>query len=243
MGRQIVLAASRSESSEYLRSTWRQMLLATLPSNYLRLVNTDPLLDNETRADLQALYVPNGLRVIESLLLGRFAPGDIAVCYPDQLPQFVGPETRVVGLHAHNPLGITFATGEGEDCALDLFERAVRGGPLPRKVPARSPDPSVIPRLRHRSTFGVVEWRQGRSAAARLLSPRPTPCHARLRPRLPALLHSPAPRRQPAARPHPRHRAGAGDRGRRYHSGHHHRRPRCCARPGARLAAGHHVNC
>lgn len=224
MGRKIVLAASRSESSEYLRSTWRQMLLATLPSNYLRLVNTDPHLDNETRADGQALYVPNGLRVIESLLLGRFAPEDIAVCYPDQLAQFVGPETRVVGLHAHNPLGITFATdiyaqffgrsqqpmnaaefqhliehpalaahrnhfklivggpgawqlershkldpwhvdclvdGEGEDCALDLFERAVRGEPLPRKVSAHSPDPSVIPRLRHRSTFGVVEVTRG----------------------------------------------------------------------------------
>ncbi|HEY0460622.1 MAG TPA: radical SAM protein, partial [Pyrinomonadaceae bacterium] len=34
----------------------------------------------------------------------------IAVCYPDQLDLFVGEDTRVVGIHAHNPLGITFAT-------------------------------------------------------------------------------------------------------------------------------------
>lgn len=86
------------------------MLLATLPASYVRMVNTDPHLENPTRPDGQAVYVPNGLRVIESLLLQKFAPEDIAVCYPEQLDRFVGDETRVVGLHGHNPLGITFAT-------------------------------------------------------------------------------------------------------------------------------------
>ena len=33
-GKKIVLAASDSESSEYQRSIWRQMLLATLPSGF-----------------------------------------------------------------------------------------------------------------------------------------------------------------------------------------------------------------
>ena len=54
--------------------------------------------------------MPQGLRVVASLLAEKVAAEDIAVCYPDQLHLFVGPETRVVGLHAHNPLGITFAT-------------------------------------------------------------------------------------------------------------------------------------
>ncbi|MGH9468643.1 MAG: B12-binding domain-containing radical SAM protein [Terriglobales bacterium] len=200
------------------------MLLATLPARYIRLVNTDPHLDNETRPDGQAVYVPNGLRVIESLLLERFSPDDIAVCYPDQLDRFIGDDTRVVGLHAHNPLGITFATdiyshffgsqrlpvnaeefqrliehpalarhrhhfkllvggpgawqlerqhrldawhvdclvdGEAEDFALDLFERALRGESLPRKLSGHSPTPDAIPRTRHRSTFGVVEITRG----------------------------------------------------------------------------------
>src|SRR5215510_13441150 len=66
--------------------------------------------NNEIRPDGQAVAVPNGLRVVESLLLQKFAPEDIAVCYTDQLDLFVGPDTRVVGLHAHNPLGIAFAT-------------------------------------------------------------------------------------------------------------------------------------
>ncbi|HVE59808.1 MAG TPA: radical SAM protein [Pyrinomonadaceae bacterium] len=111
-GKKIVLAASTSESSEYMRSTWRQMLLGTLPSRYTRFpfYMVDVNWQNEVRDDGQAVAVPNGLRVVESILLEEFSPDDIAVCYPDQLDLFVGEDTRVIGVHAHNPLGITFAT-------------------------------------------------------------------------------------------------------------------------------------
>ncbi|HXE91132.1 MAG TPA: radical SAM protein [Terriglobales bacterium] len=223
-GKLIVLAASDSESSEYLRSTWRQMLLATLPYRYAKWMGTDWSLANELAADGQAKYVPHGLRVVEALLLKKFTPEQIAVCYPDQLELFVGSETRVVGVHAHNPLGITFATdiypmlygataepinayefrrmilhpaiwrhkehlkvivggpgswqiekknlqdewgvdclvdGEAEDAVLPLFEAAVRGEPLPRKVECHSPRLDHIPPIQHRSTFGVVEITRG----------------------------------------------------------------------------------
>ncbi len=225
-GKKIVLAASTSESSEYLRSTWRQMLLGTLPSRYTRFpfYMVDVKWENETRADGQAVAVPNGLRVVESILLEKFSPDDIAVCYPDQLDLFVGEDTLVVGIHAHNPLGITFATdvyvnfygtktepinaaefkrlitheaikkhkshlkvivggpgswqiekknlqdewgidcvveGEAEDLILDLFERAVRGESLPRKVLGKSPLMKNIPTTKNRSTFGVVEVTRG----------------------------------------------------------------------------------
>ena len=68
-----------------------------------------------------AKYVPHGLRIVEALLLRDFSTDDVAVCYADQLPQFIGEETRVIGVHAHNPLGITFATDVyagfyGRDC-------------------------------------------------------------------------------------------------------------------------------
>jgi hypothetical protein len=224
-GKKIVLAASDSESSEYMRSTWRQMLLATLPAKYAKALGTDISLRNEVAPNGQARYVPHGLRIVEALLLQKFAPEDIAVCYPGQLHLFVGTETRVVGIHAHNPLGITFATdiyahfyggahiepinaaefrklithpalrqhkshlkiivggpgswqiekkglqdewlvdtivdGEAEDVVLPLFEAAVRGEPLPRKVECKSPKLSAIPRIKHRSTFGVVEITRG----------------------------------------------------------------------------------
>lgn len=225
-GRKIVLAASASESSEYLSSAWRQMLLGTLPSRYSRFpfYMIDVNWQNEVREDGQAVAVPNGLRVVESILLQKFAPDDIAVCYPDQLDLFVGEDTRVIGIHAHNPLGITFATdvyvhfygkktepinaaefrrlithpaikkhknhlkvivggpgswqiekknlqdewdidtiveGEAEELVLDLFERAVRGEPLPRKVEGKSPRMESIPTTKNRSTFGVVEITRG----------------------------------------------------------------------------------
>ena len=35
----------------------------------------------------------------------------MVVCYPDQLPQFIGDRTRVVAVSTHNPLGTTFAAG------------------------------------------------------------------------------------------------------------------------------------
>lgn len=225
-GKKIVLAASTSESSEYLRSTWRQMLLGTLPARYSRFpyYMVDVSWKNETHADGQAVAVPNGLRVVESILREKFSEDDIAVCYPDQLDLFVGEDTKVVGAHAHNPLGITFATdvyvhfygretepinaaefkrlithpaikkhkdhlkvivggpgswqiekkhlqdefgidciveGEAEDLILDLFERAIRGESLPRKVEGKSPRMEDIPTTKNRSTFGVVEVTRG----------------------------------------------------------------------------------
>src|SRR5688500_1939498 len=64
-GRKIVLAASDSESSEYLRSNWRQMLLASLPARLTRFpfYMTDISLTNEVGPDGQARYVPHGLRI------------------------------------------------------------------------------------------------------------------------------------------------------------------------------------
>jgi radical SAM superfamily enzyme YgiQ (UPF0313 family) len=223
-GKKIVLAASTSESSEYLRSTWRQMLLATLPARYATLMSVDWATQTDTWPDGQAKYVPHGLRVVEALLHQHFPAEDIAVCYPDQLHLFVGDDTRVVGIHAHNPLGITFATdvyayfygatvepvnaeefrrlilhpvlrrhkphlkiivggpgswqiekkglqdewlidtlvdGESEDVVGSLFQAAVRGEPLPRRVEGHSPDTASIPRVKHRSTFGAVEITRG----------------------------------------------------------------------------------
>ncbi|MGH9541966.1 MAG: hypothetical protein ACRD2H_08800 [Terriglobales bacterium] len=110
-GKRVVLAASYSESSEHLRSTWRQMLLATLPMRYVNLIHTDINIAGELAPDGQARYVPHGLRVVEALLLERFAPDEIAVCYPGQFDRFIGDDTRAVGVHAHNPLGIAFAAG------------------------------------------------------------------------------------------------------------------------------------
>jgi len=223
-GKLIVLAASTSESTEYQRSTWRQMLLATLPQQYAKWMGTDWSTQVESNPDGSAKYVPNGLRVVEALLSQRFPASRIGVCYPDQLEKFIGDDTRVIGIHAHNPLGITFATdvyagffgrdcepinayefrrliqhpaiqrrrprlkviiggpgawqiehnnlvdewgvdcvvhGEAEEVVAPLFEAAVRGEAIPRRVECKSPSLESIPFGLNRSTFGVVEITRG----------------------------------------------------------------------------------
>lgn len=223
-GKRIVLVASTSESTEYRRSTWRQMLLATLPQNYAKWMGTDWSQEIELNGDGSAKYVPNGLRVIEALLQRHFGEPEVVVCYPDQLDLFVGDDTKVVGIHAHNPLGITFATdvyagfygrdcepinayefrrmilhpevqsrrpglkvivggpggwqiehkglvdqwgidcvvhGEAEESVIPLFEAAMRGETLPKRVECKSPKLESIPAGVNRSTFGVVEITRG----------------------------------------------------------------------------------
>jgi len=223
-GRKIVLAASTSESSEHAHSAWKQMLLATLPSRYASVFNVNWANEGEVWPDGRAKFVPNGLRVVEALLTERFGEENVVVCYADQLENFVGEDTRVVGIHAHNPLGITFATdvyayfygsdvepinaeefrrlilhpvlrqhkshlkiivggpgawqiekknlqdewmidclfdGESEEKVGDLFEAALRGEAIPRKVEGHSPKMESIPPLRHRSTYGGVEITRG----------------------------------------------------------------------------------
>ncbi len=68
------------------------------------------MLVNESWPDGRAKYVPNGLRMVETLLLREYSEADVVVCYLENLEKFVGPETKVVAIHAHNPLGISYAT-------------------------------------------------------------------------------------------------------------------------------------
>jgi len=65
----------------------------------------------EYNDDGSACYMPAGARALEASLLREFKASDIACCYPDDLHKFVGPNTRVVAISTHNPLGVTFAAG------------------------------------------------------------------------------------------------------------------------------------
>lgn len=105
-----VLAASSTEASEWNHSIWQQMLSATIPQKYSKTFFNEASFINESWPDGRAKYVPNGLRMVETLLLRDYAPEDVVVCYVDQLERFIGPETKVLAIHAHNPLGISYAT-------------------------------------------------------------------------------------------------------------------------------------
>ncbi|PYS48353.1 MAG: hypothetical protein DMF68_13340 [Acidobacteria bacterium] len=106
----IVLTASSTEASEYKHSIWQQMLSATVPHKYSKTFLNKVSFLNESWPDGRAKYVPNGLRMVETLLLREYSEDDVVTCYVDNLEKFIGPETKVIAIHAHNPLGISYAT-------------------------------------------------------------------------------------------------------------------------------------
>lgn len=106
----IVLTASNTEASEYKHSIWQQMLSATIPYKFSKTFINQDSLENESWPDGRAKYVPNGLRMVETLLLRDYDEQDVVTCYIENLEKFIGPETKVLAIHAHNPLGISYAT-------------------------------------------------------------------------------------------------------------------------------------
>ena len=63
------------------------------------------------KPDGQAKFAPYGLRKVESILLqGGFSPQDIAVVHPDDLQNFIGPETKVVGISSMDPTGMGYVS-------------------------------------------------------------------------------------------------------------------------------------
>jgi len=61
--------------------------------------------------DGSALFAPAGLRLLQKVLENEFGEHEVAVCYPNDLGQFIGQSTRVVAVSTHNPIGVTFASG------------------------------------------------------------------------------------------------------------------------------------
>ena len=111
-GKLIVLTAPLTESIDHA-GYFIQMSMASLPIWLEGILNKKypKWRDVERNDDGSARYMPAGLRVLEAALLRAFDPDDIAVCYPEDVDQFIGPDTRVVAISTHNPLGVTFAAG------------------------------------------------------------------------------------------------------------------------------------
>jgi radical SAM superfamily enzyme YgiQ (UPF0313 family) len=111
-GRLIVLSAPLTEAIDYA-GYFIQMAMASLP------IWMEPVLNSkypnwrgvERNPEGTACYMPAGLRLLQASLLREWRDEEIAVCYPDDLHQFIGPKTRVVAVSTHNPLGVTFAAG------------------------------------------------------------------------------------------------------------------------------------
>ena len=108
----IVLTAPLTESIDHA-GFFIQMSLASIPEWMEWVIDKKYPAWRQvpTMADGQAGTAPAGLRVLEAVLVRTFGESQVAVCYPEQLPDFIGESTRVVAVSTHNPLGTTFAAG------------------------------------------------------------------------------------------------------------------------------------
>src|SRR6202142_4739692 len=111
-GKLIVLPAPLTESIDHA-GYFIQMALASLPQ-WLEFVldrKYPKWREVEHNDDGSARYMPAGLRVLEKSLLRGYSADDVVACFPDDLDKFIGPNTRIVAVSTHNPLGVTFAAG------------------------------------------------------------------------------------------------------------------------------------
>lgn len=108
----IVLTAPLTESIDHA-GFFIQMSLASIPEWMEWVIDRKypAWRDVPLTGSRQAGTAPAGLRVLEAVLAREFGQDHVAVCYPEQLHEFVGDATRVVGVSTHNPLGTTFAAG------------------------------------------------------------------------------------------------------------------------------------
>ncbi len=111
-GKLIVLTAPLTEMIDHA-GYFIQMAMASLPIWMEGVINHKyPEWKKVKRfPDGSAHTAPAGLRVLENVMQREFGQDEVAVCYPDDLDNFIGPETRVVAVSTHNPLGVTFAAG------------------------------------------------------------------------------------------------------------------------------------
>ena len=111
-GKLIVLTAPLTETIDHA-GYFIQMAMASMPIWMEFVLNRKypNWRDVEYNGDGTARYMPAGVRLLEKSLLREFSREDMVACYPDDLEKFIGPNTRIVAVSTHNPLGVTFAAG------------------------------------------------------------------------------------------------------------------------------------
>jgi len=111
-GALIVLTAPLTEVIDHA-GYFIQMSMASLPIWLEVVLNRKypKWRELEYNADGSARYMPAGVRVVEKALLSHYGPKNVVACYPEDVHRFIGPNTRIVAVSTHNPLGVTFAAG------------------------------------------------------------------------------------------------------------------------------------
>jgi len=112
LGKKIVLTASATEMSDFHNNPFIAFVggfgKGPIPLSYARKTLYPP---TGRKPDGQAKCAPYGLRKVEAILLQNgFSPQDIAVVHPDDLQNFIGPETKVIGISSMDPTGMGYVS-------------------------------------------------------------------------------------------------------------------------------------
>jgi radical SAM superfamily enzyme YgiQ (UPF0313 family) len=111
-GVKVVLTASATEMSDFYNSPFVAFVAGfakgPLPLWFLRRTLYPPV---ERNTDGTVKYAPYGLRKVEALLLENgFDESEIAVVHPFDIDDFVGPNTKVVGISSMDPTGMGYVS-------------------------------------------------------------------------------------------------------------------------------------
>ena len=63
-----------------------------------------------SNGDKTAKFAPYGLRKVEALLMEEFGEENVVTTHPNNLHEFIGPKTKVIGISTMDPLGIGFVS-------------------------------------------------------------------------------------------------------------------------------------
>ena len=111
-GTKIVLTSSATEMSDYYNNPFVAFVAAfakgPIPLWVLRRYLYPSV---ESNGDGSAKYAPYGVRKVEALLLENgFTDSDVAVAHPSNLENFIGPDTKVVGVSTMDPTGMAYVS-------------------------------------------------------------------------------------------------------------------------------------
>ncbi len=109
-GYKIVLSGSKTAVSDFRHSSWIGFL-GCIPSNYPKMPCGREIVESvffPTRSDDEGRlkFAPYPLRKIEAALLEYgFTEDEVIIADPRKLDRAIGPDTRIVGLTVHDPMG------------------------------------------------------------------------------------------------------------------------------------------
>lgn len=111
-GTKVVLTASATEMSDYANNPFVAFVAGfakgPIPLWLLRKTLYPPV---ERDGDGRAKYAPYGLRKVEAVLLqDGFDESDVAVVHPAELEDFIGPNTKVIGISSMDPTGMGYVS-------------------------------------------------------------------------------------------------------------------------------------